>query len=90
MERYRLKHGRYPADVSALVPNCIAVIPPDIDGAPLRIATSPDGATSVLYSIGWNLTDDWHGVIPASYKEEDDWQNADWPLSLPLPPLPPP
>ena len=90
MERYRLKHSHYPADGTALVPDCIAAVPPDIDGAPLRIVTSPDGATSVLYSIGWNLTDDWHGVLPSTYKEENDWQNADWPLSLPLPPLPPP
>ncbi len=91
MERYRLRHGRYPADAAALVPDCIADVPPDIDGAPLRIVTSPDGAKSVLYSIGWNLSDDWHGVVPATYKEEDDlWKNADWPLSLPFPPLPPP
>ena len=91
MERYRLRHGRYPSDPAALVPDCIAAVPPDIDGAPLRIVTSPDGAKSVLYSIGWNLADDWHGVIPATYKEEDDlWKNADWPLSLPFPPLPPP
>ena len=90
MERYRLKHSRYPTDSAALVPDCIAAVPPDIDGAPLRIVTSADGATSVLYSIGWNLTDDWHGVIPATYKDEEDWGNADWPLSLPLPPLPPP
>ena len=90
MERYRLKHGRYPPDATALVPDCIAAVPPDIDGAPLRVVTPADGATSVIYSIGWNLTDDWHGVIPATYKEEYDWQNADWQLALPFPPLPPP
>ena len=89
-ERYRLRHGRYPAAASALVPDCIAAIPPDIDSAPLRVVTSADGAKTVLYSIGWNLTDDWHGVIPATYKEDADWQNADWPVSLPFPPLPPP
>ncbi len=61
-----------------------------MDGNPLRITTSQDGAKSVLYSIGWNLTDDWHGVIPATYKEEEDYENADWLLSLPFPPLPPP
>jgi hypothetical protein len=89
MERYRLRHGRYPTDAAALVPDCIAAIPPDIDGAPLQIATSPDGAKSVLYSIGWNLADDWHGVIPATYKEGDDLNNADWPLVLPFPALSP-
>lgn len=90
MERYRLQHGRYPADAAALVPDCIAAIPPDMDGAPLRIVTSPDGASAVLYSIGWNLTDDWHGVIPMLYKEAEEFYNDDWPLALPFPPLPPP
>jgi hypothetical protein len=90
MERYRLKHGRYPADATALVAESIAAIPMDMDGAPLRVVTSPDGAGAVVYSIGWNLTDDWHGVIPPAYKEEEQSSNADWPLALPLPPLPPP
>lgn len=87
MERYRLKSGRYPATAAALVPDFIASLPEDMDGAPFRAVTSADGAHCVLYSIGWNLTDDWHGVIPKSWKELEDCRSDDWPLTLPI--LPP-
>lgn len=90
MERYRLKHGRYPVETAALTPDFLAALPPDIDGAPLRIVTSPDGAKAVLYSIGWNLTDDWHGTVPAGYKEDASYTSDDWPFRLPFPPLQPP
>jgi len=75
---------------AALVSDSIAAVPPDLDGAPLRIVTSGDGASAVIYSIGWNLTDDWHGVIPRAFKEDEESNNADWPLALPFPPLSPP
>ena len=88
MERYRLKNGRYPATAAALVPDFIASLPEDMDGAPFRAVTSADGAHCVLYSIGWNLTDDWHGVIPKSWSEKDENRSNDWPLTLPI--LPPP
>jgi hypothetical protein len=43
---------------SALVPGFITAIPGDvIDGKPLRYRLNPDGGF-VLYSIGWNQTDD--------------------------------
>ncbi len=89
MERYRLRHGRYPAKASDAVPDCIAAVPQDIDGQPLRVVTSADGSKSVVYSVGWNLADDWHGVVPAKVRNED-WENADWAVSLPFPALPPP
>jgi hypothetical protein len=89
MERYRLAHGRYPADPAALVPQFLPALPPDMDRAPLRCVTRPDGSGAVLYSIGWNLTDDWHGVIPDG-KGEPHYSEADWALTLPLPPLNPP
>ena len=38
---------------------------------------------------GWNLTDDWHGAIPDG-KGEPHYSEADWTLTLPLPPLNPP
>jgi hypothetical protein len=89
MERYRLAHGRYPEDPAALVPQFLPALPPDMDHAPLRCVIRPDGSGAVLYSIGWNLTDDWHGVIPGG-KGEPHYSEADWTLTLPLPPLNPP
>jgi hypothetical protein len=89
MERYRMQHGRYPADASALVPESIARLPLDIDGAPLRIAVTPDGQNAVLYSIGWNLADDWHGST-TRHEAKEEQHNDDWPMALPFPPLPVP
>jgi hypothetical protein len=89
MERYRLKNHVYPSDTGKLIPDCLSTIPPDIDGHPLHISTTPDGR-SVIYSVGWNLADDWHGNLPAKYDETNHWQNADWAMALPFPPLPKP
>ncbi len=37
LERYRLLHGRFPTDLSGLVPAVLESVPPDvIDGKPLR------------------------------------------------------
>lgn len=87
MERYRLRNHRYPQDANALVPDFLAKLPMDMDGHPLRMATSADGSTVVIYSVAWNLTDDWHGKLPADYDETIYESNADWAIALPFPPL---
>jgi len=83
MERYRMQHGCYPVEAAALVPGSIARLPPDIDGAPLRIAVAPDGKSAAVYSIGWNLTDDWRGDM-TRYNHKDEQRSLDWPLALPF------
>lgn len=90
MERFRLKYQRYPENTSLLLPDFLSAIPSDIDGHPLRIHTTTDGKSSVIYSVGWNLADDWHGKLPDKYDERDDFENADWAISVPFPPLPVP
>ena len=70
LERYRLAHGRYPDSLDALAPQFMEKIPHDIiDGQPLHYRLSDDGQF-ILYSVGWNETDDggtvdlengWHG-----------------------------
>lgn len=58
LERFRLANGRLPDTLDALVPRFLAAVPNDvIDGKPLRYRPGAKGGY-VLYSIGWNQTDD--------------------------------
>jgi hypothetical protein len=79
LERYRLADGKLPASLDGLAPRFIAAIPGDvIDGRPLRYRLDPDGGY-VLYSIGWNQTDD-GGVLAWSKdkKVSVDIEHGDW------------
>ncbi len=56
-ERYRLRHGRWPASLAALVPDLLPAVPADpFDGRPLRYRRLDDGI--VIYSLGPDGTDD--------------------------------
>jgi hypothetical protein len=62
LERYRLAHSEYPETLDALAPQFIAAVPHDvIGGQPLKYRREA-GGQFVLYSIGWNETDD-GGVV---------------------------
>jgi type II secretory pathway pseudopilin PulG len=62
LERYRLAHGDYPESLDALAPQFIKTIPHDIiNGQPLHYRRESNGQF-VLYSVGWNETDD-GGVV---------------------------
>jgi hypothetical protein len=66
LKRYQLKHGNYPPDLDALVPEFLAAVPLDpVDGQPLRYRLNADG-TFLLYSVGPNAQDD--GGNPALEK----------------------
>ena len=68
LERYRLAHNAYPETLDALVPQYLAQVPRDIiGGQPLHYRRTDDGKF-LLYSVGWNETDD--GGKPGS---DDDW-----------------
>jgi hypothetical protein len=78
LESYRLAHGQYPESLDALAPQFIAQVPHDvIGGKPLKYRRTDDGQF-ILYSVGWNETDD-GGVIGhhnggvAPYFEAGDW-----------------
>jgi hypothetical protein len=70
LERYRLAHGEYPESLNALAPQFINKLPHDIiGGQPLHYRRDPPSPSSgaaggqfVLYSVGWNETDD-GGVV---------------------------
>ena len=57
VERYRLRHGKWPAKLDDCVPAYLDKVPLDpIDEAPLRYKILPDGV--VVYSIGNDRKDD--------------------------------
>ena len=71
LERYHLAHGKYPETLDALVPQFIEKLPHDIiGGQPLIYRRTGDGKF-LLYSIGWNETDD--GGITGNNLDQGDW-----------------
>ena len=75
LERYHLAHGDYPETLAALTPQFIAKLPHDmVGGQPLKYRRTNDGRF-VLYSVGWNETDD-GGLEVAGSPEKGDWA---WP-----------
>lgn len=95
-ERYRLKHGRWPADLTELPRDLLPAIPADpFDGKPLRYKRLPDGVA--IYSVGANLSDE-GGQFSRGYGNTDtDYGFRLWspehrrrpaPEPRPEPPLP--
>jgi hypothetical protein len=73
LERYHLARGEYPGALDALAPQYIEKLPHDIiNGQPLHYRRTSDGQF-VLYSVGWNETDD--GGLPGTLA---DVKNGDW------------
>jgi len=62
LERYRLAHGQFPEKLDALAPDFISKLPHDvITGDSYKYRRDKD--TFVLYSVGWNETDDGGQVV---------------------------
>jgi hypothetical protein len=77
LERYRLAHGHVPETLEALVPRFIGKLPHDvINGAPLKYHPTDDGLF-LLYSVGWNETDD-GGRVALTKGGHPDRDNGDW------------
>ena len=79
LERYRLAHGEYPETLDALTPPFLDKPPHDvINGEPLHYRRTADGQF-VLYSVGWNETDDEGEVVlqkgstPGVDLNQGDW-----------------
>ena len=70
LERYRLARGDYPESLDALAPQFISAVPHDvIGGQPLHYRRA--AGTFILYSVGWNGTDD--GGAPGKSDADGDW-----------------
>jgi hypothetical protein len=77
LERYRLAHGEYPETLNALAPQFIEKLPHDIiNGEPLHYRRTNDGQF-ILYSVGWNETDD-GGLVVQTKTGGIDYTNGDW------------
>jgi len=80
LERYRLAHGAYPPSLDALAPAYIDELPHDIlNGAAYHYRLNANG-TFLLYSVGWNQTDDGGTIaLKSGYtKPQIDFDNGDW------------
>ena len=77
LERYRLAHGEHPEALDTLAPQFIARLPHDvINGQPLHYRRTSDGQF-LLYSVGWNETDD-GGVVGRIKYGAPDISEGDW------------
>jgi hypothetical protein len=77
LERYRLAQGSYPDSLDILAPQYIEKIPLDvINGQPLHYHRTANGSF-VLYSVGWNETDD-GGQIVFNKAGSIDREKGDW------------
>ncbi len=78
LERHRLAHGEYPAQLDPLVPRFIEKIPTDvITGELLKYRREADG-TFALWSVGWNERDDQGAVGLAKSGKSQDPLTGDW------------
>ncbi len=78
LERYHLAHNEYPETLHALVPQFIEKLPHDIiGGQPLHYHRTGDGKF-LLYSIGWNETDDGGKDSPKNQIGVIDYTTGDW------------
>ena len=84
LERQRLASGMLPETLDALVPRYLEKIPTDvIDGKPLRYRLNAD-KSYVLYSIGWNQTDDGGELAWTRDKSPNvDVAKGDWVWQMP-------
>jgi hypothetical protein len=71
LERARLATSRYPESLDRLVPQYLEQPPRELfTGKPYIYRLTPEGSF-VLYSVGWNGTDE--GGVPGQGILEDDW-----------------
>jgi len=78
-ERYRLAHGAYPKSLDELKSFAGIPLPTDIViGDPYHYVIKPNGSL-LIYSVGWNLTDE--GGVRVNDLETDkfDRKRGDWP-----------
>jgi hypothetical protein len=77
LERFRLAQGEYPGTLDALEPRFLEKLPQDIiNGQPLHYHRTFDGKF-LLYSVGWNETDDDGQVVSAKNGVVDN-AKGDW------------
>jgi len=83
LERFRLAHGQFPESLDALMPKFSSQLPHDVvTGQPLKYRRTADGQY-LLYSVGWNQTDD-GGVLGLTESGHSiEQKTGDWIWRLP-------
>ena len=77
LERYRRANGQFPETLEALAPKFLEKLPHDvINGQPLKYRRTDDGQF-ILYSIGWNETDD-GGNVSLTKRGNPRLGQGDW------------
>src|SRR5262249_3557193 len=83
LERYRREHGQVPESLEALCPQFIQKLPHDIiNGQPLKYHRTGSGQY-ILYSVGWNETDEAGVACMPRAEEEKSLAQGDWVWRLP-------
>lgn len=78
LERYRLRHGEWPAELAALTPEFLEQVPWDwMSGEPLRYRRNHDGSY-LLYSVGLDGQDDGGDPTPPSERSRAWFNGRDW------------
>ena len=78
VERYRLANGQFPESLDALAPKFLTKLPHDIiSGQPLKYRRTENGSF-ILYSVGWNGTDDGGTVGLSKDGKNVDKDKGDW------------
>jgi hypothetical protein len=72
LERYRHEHHEYPDHLAALAPKYIASLPLDVITGGLY-QYRRQGATFILYSVGWDEKDDDGNPGKAALSDKGDW-----------------
>jgi hypothetical protein len=79
LERWRLSHGAFPADLKALIPDYLEKLPNDpITGSSYHYRLARNGEF-VLYSVGWNGRDN-KAVVGRNTRtpSEQNLEEGDW------------
>ncbi len=77
LEEYRLANGQFPETLAALAPKYLEKLPHDvINGQPLKYRRTDDGQF-ILYSVGWNQTDD-GGKVALTRGGRLELKKGDW------------
>ncbi len=84
LERQRLRNGKFPTDLKALVPQFLSAVPMDLmGGKPLRYRLNANGDFT-LYSVGENGRDDGGDPNPSSATDQfglGGGKDAVWPTA---------
>lgn len=77
LERYYFAHNEYPESLDAIAPRYIGNIPHDLIGGKSLNYRRTEGGTFLLYSIGWNETDD-GGQAVSQEDRPENLKKGDW------------